>query len=324
MKNNYLLILAFLIFFSLFITSNIVENNQIREREDKKFKNSDNEILKSSSTVVSLSAGGYLNFSDYLSNEAIVEWSFNDIRSRANITLMVMTQNSLNNFVSNPNSSFFSFILSDGTLKDDSGTWVAPYEATWFFVFWNNNDMNTQITYELDITNFFELEITRPASSGYWLVGSNQSIQWLYYNDFINLELYKNDIFQFVIATNIPGEVGNYYWTIPSTLESNATYSIRISDNNGNFANSVFINIFQENPNPTTIQPTPSITSPSTTKITKTTTSSKSSTVIISSRTKSKITTVNESAFTSLNLEFFSLALLLVCFIKFLMKRKKY
>ncbi|MHA2365226.1 MAG: Ser-Thr-rich GPI-anchored membrane family protein [Candidatus Hodarchaeales archaeon] len=241
MKNKIYKIFLFLFLFLSINCLLFVKNNNINTNDYTKIKKNINDYTnyeKSNVDVVLLSEWEYAFISVLTSADAICEWSFSEIPSKANITVLVMTPTSFTLFEDDFNSSYIYTELSDGSHMSDSGTWIAPYEETWYFVFWNNNDMTTHITYEVTTSNFFELTITRPTASSIWLTGANQSIRWAFTDKEIRLDLYHRVVqinhHTMTIVQNISGEIGFYNWIIPSDLSSSSTYLIRISEVGGN------------------------------------------------------------------------------------------
>ncbi|MFX1535755.1 MAG: Ser-Thr-rich GPI-anchored membrane family protein, partial [Promethearchaeota archaeon] len=86
-----------------------------------------------------------------------------------------------------------------------------------------------------DFSDYFEIfrpiTIIVPHSSSSWETGTSQYINWGSTGTISNvkIELYKDDLLMMEIVSNIPND-GEYYWAIPSTLDSSTQYQIKISD----------------------------------------------------------------------------------------------
>ncbi|MFX0148929.1 MAG: Ser-Thr-rich GPI-anchored membrane family protein, partial [Candidatus Hodarchaeota archaeon] len=77
----------------------------------------------------------------------------------------------------------------------------------------------------------YAIIITVPIGSSSWETGTSNYIYWTAPSTISNvkIELYNNDVFVMEISSSTLND-GEYYWTIPSTLEVSSQYQIKISD----------------------------------------------------------------------------------------------
>ena len=75
------------------------------------------------------------------------------------------------------------------------------------------------------------ITIVAPISSSSWGIGSSYNIYWesTGYLSTVNIELYRDGIFESVIDSNVSNH-NSYYWTLPSSLDHCANYQIKIID----------------------------------------------------------------------------------------------
>ncbi|MFW9878940.1 MAG: S8 family serine peptidase, partial [Candidatus Thorarchaeota archaeon] len=75
------------------------------------------------------------------------------------------------------------------------------------------------------------LTITSPDNSASWETGVSQYIYWASFGSIstVKIELYRNDIFEIEITASTMND-GEFYWTIPSSLENSMNYQIKITD----------------------------------------------------------------------------------------------
>ncbi|MBN2788632.1 MAG: hypothetical protein JXR69_00420 [Candidatus Delongbacteria bacterium] len=137
--------------------------------------------------------------------------------------------------------------VDDGDTSLQPNFEYTPDETSYYYLrvaYYSNNPAKAKQYdtgyYTLSISNsdiYGNLLVTSPDGGEVWLMGSGHNIIWS--DDNINtgnvdIDLYIDGMFEMVIANGVANN-GNYYWSIPSTLDPGSEYQIRIinSDDQG-------------------------------------------------------------------------------------------
>lgn len=88
---------------------------------------------------------------------------------------------------------------------------------------------------QVDLTITCCTKVTAPNGNEDWLTGSSHNVTWEYNGGCCAsdamISLYKNDVFQYVIAPNVSMSGGSCSWTIPASQAAGSDYKIRVCCN---------------------------------------------------------------------------------------------
>ncbi|MFX1250353.1 MAG: ABC transporter substrate-binding protein, partial [Promethearchaeota archaeon] len=123
-------------------------------------------------------------------------------------------------------------LLADG-ITDLNLPLTGYSDGTYYFIIVAHNPYGDTLSncLQVDVLISNSLTITIPDSSSSWETGTSQYINWGSTGTISNvkIELYKDDLLVMEIISSTPND-GEYYWTIPSALESSTDYQIKISE----------------------------------------------------------------------------------------------
>jgi subtilase family serine protease len=138
-------------------------------------------------------------------------------------------------------NGFFEMEIASSIHNDGEYYWTVPSDLD------GSNqyqikiiDVSNSSTY--DFSDYFEiyipdsLNVITPDSSSSWEKGTSKYIYWNSTGSISNvkIELYKSGYVEMEISSSTPND-GEYYWSIPSSLESSNLYKIKITDSSNPF-----------------------------------------------------------------------------------------
>lgn len=132
------------------------------------------------------------------------------------------------------NDGKYSYTIGLNVENNGSHLWILPLFLNPSYSYQikiidTYNSSNYYFSNEFSILTKVSFEITKPNSQSSWEPGSTYHIYWKTVGSIprVSIFLYKNGIYYLTIITSI-GNVGSYFWTLPSNLPASDQYKIKI------------------------------------------------------------------------------------------------